>query len=136
MSWKGRKALAADLKVVYTAATADEAEQSLMALADKWDDKYPTVSKSWLDKWENITPLFDYPGDIRKAIYTTNAIESLNMTLRKVIKNKRVFPSDESVFKPLYLAINNVSKKWTMPIRNWNMAANRFLIEFGDRITE
>jgi transposase-like protein len=136
VSYKDRKALATDLKVVYTASTADEAEQSLMSFANKWDHKYPTVSKSWLDKWENITPFFEYPDDIRKAIYTTNAIESLNMTLRKVIKNKRVFPCDESVFKLLYLAINNVSKKWTMPIRNWKMAANRFMIEFGERITE
>ena len=83
-----------------------------------------------------MTPFFAYPADVRRAIYTTNAIESMNMTLRKVIKNKRVFPNDESVFKLLYLAINNISKKWTMPIQNWNGAMNWFIIEFDDRVVE
>ena len=134
VSWKDRKVLAADLKQIYSAKTVDDAESALTAFAEKWDDKYPSISKSWLNHWENITPFFDYPADIRKAIYTTNAIESLNMTLRKVIKNKRVFPSDGSVFKVLFLAIENISKKWTMPIHNWKAAMNRFTIECEGRI--
>jgi transposase-like protein len=134
VSWKDRKAVAADLKKIYTAQTGQEAEMALIAFAEAWDNKYPTISKSWLSKWEYLTPFFDYPKDIRRAIYTTNAIESLNMTLRKVIKNKRVFPSDNSVFKILYLALNNVAKKWSMPIQNWKSAMNHFIIEFGDNI--
>ena len=135
VSWKDRKALVGDLKTIYAAATLDEAEMALTTFSEKWDEKYPSVSKSWLSRWENITPFFDYPADIRRAIYTTNAIESLNMTLRKVIKNKRVFPSDESVFKILFLAINNVSKKWTMPIHHWKAAMNRFVIETDGRVS-
>lgn len=134
VSWKDRKVLATDLKHIYSAKTVDDAESALTSFADKWDEKYPSISKSWLNNWENITPFFDYPADIRRAIYTTNAIESLNMTLRKVIKNKRVFPSDNSVFKVLFLAIENISKKWTMPIHNWKAAMNRFTIECEGRI--
>jgi len=130
VSWKERKQVAADLKTVYGAKTLDEAELALDTFADKWDAKFPTISQSWRRDWELLTPFFNYPEDIRKAIYTTNAIESLNMSLRKVIKNKRVFPSDDSVFKLLYLAIRNISKKWTMPIHNWKAAMNRFMIEF------
>ena len=134
VSWKDRKNVAKDLKLIYGAKTIDEAEMNLSEFSDKWDSKYPSISKSWYTNWENLTPFFDYPNDIRRAIYTTNAIESLNMTLRKVIKNKRVFPSDASLFKVLYLAINNISKKWTMPIHKWKEAMNRFMIEFGDRL--
>lgn len=134
VSWKDRKVVAADLRKVYTAATVDEAELALAEFGEKWDEKFPTISQSWLKHWENIIPFFDYPADIRKAIYTTNAIESMNMTLRKVIKNKRVFPTDDSVFKVIYLAINNIAKKWSMPIHNWKSAMNRFSIEFGDRV--
>jgi putative transposase len=135
VSWKDRKKLCADLRKVYTASTEAAAKQAMLAFSEKWDGQYPTISKSWLNHWDRISPFFAYPEDIRKAIYTTNAIESLNMTLRKVIKNKRVFPSDESVFKLLYLAINNVAKRWSMPIHNWKAAMNRFSIEFGDRVT-
>ena len=135
VSWKERKAVAADLKQVYGASTVDEAELALAEFGEKWDTKFPSISAAWLKNWEHLTPFFAYPEDIRRVIYTTNAIESMNMTLRKVIKNKRVFPSDESVYKLLYLAINNVAKKWTMPIRNWSGAMNWFMIEFGDRIT-
>jgi len=136
VGWKDRKVLAKDLKPVYAAATAEEAEIHLEEFAEKWDAKYPTISKSWRAHWANLITFFDYPADIRKAIYTTNAIESMNMTLRKVIKNKRVFPDNESAFKLLYLAINNISKKWTMPIRNWGQARSRFAIEFGDCISD
>ena len=134
VSWKERKQVAADLKKIYGAATLDEAELALVAFAEKWDTKYPSISQSWQRDWENIITFFNYPGDIRKAIYTTNAIESLNMSLRKVIKNKRVFPSDDAVFKLIYLSIKNISKKWTMPIKNWKPAMNRFMIEFDQAI--
>ena len=135
VSWKERKAIAADLKKIYGASTIGEAELALAECSERWDAKFPSISAAWRKNWERLTPFFAYPEDIRRVIYTTNAIESMNMTLRKVIKNKRVFPSDESVYKLLYLAINNVSKKWTMPIRNWGGAMNWFMIEFGDRIT-
>jgi len=134
VNWKDRKKLAADLKLIYGSATVDGAETALTAFAEKWDMQYPTISQIWLRHWENITPFFDYPLEIRKVIYTTNAIESLNMTLRKVMKNKRVFPSDDAAFKQIYLALQNISKKWTMPIRDWKPALARFMIEFEGRI--
>jgi transposase-like protein len=134
VSWKDRKALCGDLKQVYTSATAQEAEQELQAFADKWDDKYPVISKSWRTHWPNIITLFDYPDEIRKVIYTTNAIESLNSQIRKAIKNRRIFPNDNSAMKVVYLAIESASKRWTMPIRNWKKALNRFAIEFENRM--
>jgi len=136
VSWKDRKALAGDLRNIYASNTVEEAELALDSFSDKWDDKYPSIRPSWDRDWDRLTPFFDYPADIRKAIYTTNAIESLNMTLRKVIKNKRVFPSDDSVFKILYLAIERISKKWTMPIHHWKSAMNRFMIEFDYQETD
>lgn len=135
VSWKDRKQMAIDLKDIYKAETEEIAKNALTSFAEKWDDKYPMISKSWDTKWDYLNSFFDYPADIRKAIYTTNAIESLNMTLRKVIKNKRSFPSDDAAFKLLYLAIHRISKRWTMPIRNWPAAMNRFRIEFGDRVS-
>lgn len=133
VSYKDRKAVAADLKLVYGAATESEAEQALVDFAERWDKQYPTISKSWLNHWQRVIPFFAFPTDIRKAIYTTNAIESMNMTLRKVLRNHRSFPSDESVMKVIYLAIQNISKKWTIPIRDWKAALNRFAIEFEGR---
>jgi putative transposase len=133
VSYKDRKAVAADLRLIYTASTETEAEQQLVSFADKWDKQYPTISKSWLNHWQRIIPFFAFPPEIRKAVYTTNAIESLNMTLRKVIKNHRAFPTDDSALKVVFLAIQNIAKKWTMPIRDWKPALNRFAIEFGDR---
>lgn len=133
VSYKDRKAVAADLKAIYSAATATDAEAALMDFAAKWDARYPTINKSWMTHWERIIPFFAFPTDIRKAIYTTNAIESLNMTLRKVLRNHRSFPTDESAMKVVFLAINNLSKKWTMPIRDWKSALNRFAIEFEGR---
>ena len=133
VSYKDRKAVATDLKLVYAAATESEAEQALVDFAERWDKQYPTISKSWLNHWQRVIPFFAFPADIRKAIYTTNAIESMNMTLRKVLRNHRSFPSDESVMKVIYLAIQNISKKWTMPIRDWKAALNRFAIEFEGR---
>ncbi len=136
VGWKSRKTVAADLKKIYSASTLDEAELSLASFSEKWDEQYPPISKSWKNRWENIIPLFNYPADIRKVIYTTNAIESVNMSLRKVIKNKRIFPSDDAALKQLYLALRNISKKWTMPIRDWSSALNRFAIMFPDRLPE
>lgn len=133
VSYKDRKAVAADLRLIYTASTEIEAEQQLMVFAEKWDKRYPTISKSWLHHWQRIIPFFAFPPEIRKAIYTSNAIESLNMTLRKVIKNHRAFPTDESALKVVYLAIQNLALKWTMPIRDWKAALNRFAIAFEDR---
>lgn len=132
--YKDRKAVAADLKLVYGATTEEAALQALEEFGVKWDKKYPSISRSWLEKWEHVSVFFAYPEDIRKIIYTTNAIESLNMTFRKVIKNKRFFPSEEAAFKQLFLALQNISNRWTQPVRNWNLAINRFMIEFGDRM--
>lgn len=133
VSYKDRKAVAADLKLIYTASTEAEAEQQLMAFAQKWDKQYPIISKSWMSHWQRIIPFFAFPSEIRKAIYTTNTIESVNMTLRKVLKNHRTFPTDESALKVVYLALQNIALKWTMPIRDWKAALNRFAIAYEDR---
>ena len=130
VGWKERKAVAADLRFIYTADTLDAAELALTSFCEKWDKSFPAIGKSWLAHWDHITPIFSYSKEIRKVIYTTNAIESLNGSLRKVIKNKRVFPSDDAALKLLYLALENISKKWTMSIHNWKDAMNRFMIEF------
>lgn len=129
--WKDRKLVAADLKTVYNAATEEIALRNLEEFASKWDSRYPAISKSWINRWTQLNTLFGYTAEIRKVIYTTNAIESLNMTLRKVMKNKRVFPNDISVFKTMYLAIENISKRWSMPIRDWAPAYQQMLIKFG-----
>ena len=134
VSWKKRPEVAADLKRIYTAATADEAEQRLGEFEAKWDDDYLPIGQSWRRNWQRIIPFFDYPPEIRKVIYTTNAIESVNMSLRKLTKNRGSFPSDEALLKLFYLALRNISKKWTMPIRDWKAALTRFTIEFGDRL--
>lgn len=136
VSWKNRKAVVADLKAIYGANTVEEAELALVSFGEKWDARYPAISKSWQKKWDQITPFFGYPPDIRKVIYTTNAIESINMSLRKVIKQKRVFPSDDAALKQLYMALNNISKRWTMPIRDWKSAMNFFIIMFEDRLVD
>ena len=134
VSYKDRKELVSDLKPIYQAPTEDGAQIALDAFDSKWSSQYPQIAKSWYNNWENLIVFLQYPEAIRKIIYTTNSIESLNSQLRKVTKNKRVFPSDESVFKTLYLTINYITAKWTMPIRNWNEAMAHFLIKFEDRI--
>ena len=134
VSFKDRKAVAADLKAIYRAATEAEAEQQLAAFAEKWEDRYPLIAKSWRANWGRLMPMFSYPEEIRRAIYTTNVIESLNMTLRKTIKTRASFPNDEAAFKLLYLALQNIQKKWTMPIPNWSRAINAFAILFEDRV--
>lgn len=134
VSWKQRKEVAADLKTIYQAATVEQAEMNLTTFEAKWDKTHPSIGQSWRRNWERITPFFAYPAEIRKVIYTTNAIESLNMSLRKVTKNRGSFPNDAAMLKLLYLALNNIAKKWTMPIRDWKAALNRFSILFGDRL--
>ena len=134
--WKDYKAVTSDLKKIYQSATEDEALQALDQLSERWDSKYPQISRSWRAHWENINTLFKYPDDIRKAIYTTNAIESLNSVIRKVIKKRKLFPTDDSAKKVVFLAVQDASKKWTMPIRNWKLALNRFMIEFEDRLSD
>lgn len=134
--WKDYKAVAADLKQIYQSATEDEALLALERFAERWDHKYPHISRTWRQHWQNLSTLFRYPDDIRKAIYTTNAVESLNSVIRKAVKKRKLFPSDDSARKVVYLAIMDASKRWTMPIRNWKGALNRFIIEFEDRLTE
>ena len=134
--WKDYKAVAADLKQIYQSSTEDEALLALERFAERWDHKYPHISRTWRQHWHNLSTLFRYPDDIRKAIYTTNAIESLNSVIRKAVKKRKLFPSDDSARKVVYLAIMDASKKWTMPIRNWKGALNRFIIEFEDRLID
>jgi len=134
VTWKDYKAVTTDLKRVYQALTEDQAVAELERFGQAWNDKYPSIAKSWNTHWANLRTLFDYPPDIRKAIYTTNAIESLNSVIRCATKRRKLFPSDESAIKVIYLAITQASKKWTMPIQNWRMALNRFIIEYGDRV--
>ncbi|EMG7385669.1 IS256 family transposase [Salmonella enterica] len=136
VSWKDYKTVTSGLKAVYQAPTEEAALMALDAFAKVWDDKYPQISKSWRAHWENLNTLFSYPPDIRKAIYTTNAIESLNSVIRAAIKKRKVFPTDDSVRKVIYLAIKDASKKWSMPIQNWRLAMSRFIIEFGDRLSD
>ncbi len=135
VSWKRRKEVAADLRRIYTAATVEEAELMLGEFEDRWDSEYLPIGQSWRRNWSRLTPFFDYPPEIRKVIYTTNAIESVNMSLRKLTKNRGSFPSDEALTKLFYLALRNISQKWTMPIRDWKAALTRFTIQFGDRIS-
>ena len=134
--YKDYKEVTRDLKLIYHSVTEIEAEQQLVEFGEKWDSKYPQISKSWESNWHNLTAIYHYPPDIRKAIYATNAIESLNSVVRKATRNRKVFPDDESAKKVVYLAIQQASKRWTMPIRNWKPALNRFSIEFGERVTD
>jgi len=134
VGWKERKQVAADLKTIYAAATEAEAEQRLAEFSLKWDAKFPTIAKSWRSNWTRVIPFFAHSPEIRRIIYTTNAIESLNMSLRKVTKARGSFPNDEAVFKLLYLALRNIAKKWTMPIVGWKAALNRFAIVYENRL--
>jgi putative transposase len=134
VSEKDRKAVAADLKLIYRSPTAEEAERQLHLFGEKWNSKYQLIAKSWRANWAQIVPMFQFPEEIRRVIYTTNAIESLNFSLRKIIKNRSLFPNDEAVFKLLYLAIRNAAKKWTMPIRDWRRALHQFALVFEGRL--
>lgn len=130
------KPVIADLKKIYQAATALEAEQALAAFAQAWDAKYPTIAKVWRAKWTDIITLFDFPAPIRKAIYTTNAIESVNSVIRKFTRNRKIYPNEESALKIVYMAIHEAAKKWTMPIRNWKEALNHFAVMFEGRMPQ
>lgn len=132
--WKDRKTVAADLRRIYTSATEAEGELRREEFAGKWEARYPMAVQVWRRNWARITPFFGYPEEIRRVIYTTNAIESLNMTLRKIIKTRGGFPTEEAALKLLYLALRNAAKKWTMPIRDWKQAMNRFLILWPERV--
>lgn len=136
VTWKDYRAVTADLKLIYRAATEDEALFALDQFAQRWDEKYPHISRSWRANWDNLNTLFRYPADIRKAIYTTNAIESVNSRVRQAVNKRKVFPNDEAAKKVVYLAIMEASKKWTMPIRDWKSALNRFRIEFEERLQD
>jgi putative transposase len=131
---KDSDAVVTDLKKIYQAATVLEAEEALESFAQAWSDKYPTIVKQWRLKWPDIVAMFDFPPAIRKAIYTTNAIESVNSVIRKFTRNRKQYPNEESALKLVYLAIHEASKKWTMPIRNWKVALNHFAIMFEDRL--
>jgi transposase-like protein len=136
VSTQDTKAVTSDLKKIYQAATVVEAEQALEDFAETWDDKYPTISKMWRAKWADIVTLFDYPYSIRRAIYTTNAIESVNSVIRKFTRNRKIYPSEESALKLVYMAIQEASKRWTMPIRRWKEALNHFAIMFEGRMPD
>ena len=128
------KPVIADLKKIYQAATVLEAEQALEKFAQTWDSKYPTIAKMWRAKWTDIITLFDFPGSIRKAIYTTNAIESVNSVIRKFTRNRKIYPNEDSALKIVYMAIHEAAKKWTMPIYKWKPALNHFAILYEDRM--
>jgi putative transposase len=130
------KPVIADLKAIYQAATVVEAEQALDAFAQVWDAKYPTIAKMWRAKWTDIITLFDFPAAIRKAIYTTNAIESVNSVIRKFTRNRKIYPNEESALKIVYMAIHEASRKWTMPIHHWKQALNHFAILYEGRLPE
>jgi transposase-like protein len=134
VSYKDRKQICADLKKIYNAVNETEAQEHLDDFCKIWDSKYSMIGKSWRQAWDRIIPMFLFPEEIRRTIYTTNAVESVNMTLRKASRNHRIFPDDESVLKVMYLAARNISKKWTMPIRNWGVALNWFSLEFEGRV--
>lgn len=132
--YKDYKAVTTDLKEIYQASTEEQGKLALQQFGGRWDDKYPQISRSWLNHWENLNTFFDYPQDIRKAIYTTNAIESLNSVVRAAVKKRKVFTNEDSAKKVIFLAVEQASRKWTMPIQNWKSALNRFVILFEDRL--
>jgi putative transposase len=134
VGWKERRAVATDLKRIYTASSREEGELRLEEFSEKWDSRYPTISKQWRANWERLAVFYAYPREIRKIIYTTNAIESVNDSLRRVIKNRGSFPNDESALKLIYLALENISRKWTMPVKDWRAALNQFAILFEGRL--
>ena len=133
VNWKERKQVVADLKPIYRAATAAEAERELDSFIAQWGDKYRAIGKLWKENWERVIPFFAFPAEVRKVIYTTNAVEALHRSLRKVIKNRGSFPSEEAALKLLYLALQNVIAKWET-VQHWKEALNHFEILWGDRI--
>jgi putative transposase len=136
VSTEDSKLVARDLKKIYQAATVLEAEAALEQFAQAWDAKYPTIAKQWRAKWTDIVTLFDFPPPIRKAIYTTNAIESVNSVIRKFTRNRKIYPNEESALKLVFMAIREAAKKWTMPIHHWKQALNHFAILYENRMPE
>jgi putative transposase len=134
VSWKERKTVARDLRAIYTAPTAEAAQIALAEFGQKWDGRFPSISRSWRERWENVIPFFAYPPEIRKVIYTTNAVESINAAIRKVTKKRGAFPTPESVRKVLYLAIRKASEHWNRPVQDWVAALNHFAIVFEGRV--
>ena len=134
VSWKDRKQVAKDLRAIYQATTLEQAEAALDRFAGRWDGQYPTISRQWRRNWDHLSPFFAFPQEIRKVIYTTNAIESMNRGLRKIIKTRGAFPTDEAARKLLYLALLNLSRRWTRPLTNWKAAINQFVIMYEDRV--
>jgi putative transposase len=134
VSHRDRKEVATDLKAIYQATTLSEAEHQLDQFEERWAETYPVIAKSWRSNWARVVPMFSYPAEIRRVIYTTNTIESLNMTLRKLTKNRALFPNDEAVFKLMFLGLKNISQRWTMPIKNWSGAMNQFAILSEGRV--
>jgi transposase-like protein len=132
--YKDRKTVAADLKEIYLAPSEEAARYALDCFAEKWDKKYPMISRSWLKRWNEVIPYMKFPPEIRKAVYTTNAIESLNYTLQRNLKTRQSFPNNESAMKLIFMILQRIKKKWTMPIRNWGEALNQFAIIYGDRV--
>jgi len=134
VSFKDRAAVTAALKPIYTAANEEQALAALDAFSRTWDARYPMISRSWKTRWTEVAPFLSYPEEIRKVIYTTNAIESVSYSLRKVTNNRLSFPNSDAVMKLVFMALQNIAKKWTMPIKEWNRAHNQLVILFGDRV--
>ena len=134
VAWKERKAVAKDLRTIYRAPSLEAAEEALEAFSERWDDRFPMISRKWRANWTHLTPFFDYPPEIRRVMYTTNAIEALNAQLRKVTKKRGAFPTPEAVRKVLYLAIDRASERWTRPVHDWNAALNHLSIVFEGRV--
>lgn len=132
--WKEKKEFTSDMKLIYNAPTKESASQELDNFEQKWGSKYPYAIRSWRANWDELTSFFDFPLEIRKIIYTTNLIENLNGKIRKYTKNKLSFPNDDALKKSVYLSIAEIEKKWTMPIHNWGLILNQFLVIFGERV--
>ena len=132
--WKERKAFCKDMKFIYTAPNIEAAALALEDLDKNWGNKYPYAVQSWRSNWENLTTFFEFPAEIRRIIYTTNIVENLNGKIRKYTKNKMSFPTEDALKKSIYLSIREITKKWTMPIRDWGIILNQFFILFEDRI--
>ena len=135
MPYKDRKEVCADLKKIYGAVNLDYAEYAKEEFAQKWNKKYPNILKSWERNWTELTTFFEYPEEIRRIIYTTNAVESYHRAVRKFTKSKSIFPTDDSIRKTIYMSAGEITKKWTMPVRDWGMAYSHLTIWFEDRIT-
>ena len=132
--YKDRKTVASALRTIYVAPTEEAALQALEQFRGEWDGKYPMIARSWESRWTEIAPFLAYPAEIRKVMYTTNAIESLNYSIRKVTRNRQAFPSPDAATKLVYMALQNISRKWTMPIREWSQALNQLAIKFTGRV--